>query len=130
MSGQLTNQIQTIFPNLVLQQIQNTLATRQIAPKGPDQFELIFTYFGYEDDDEELRAIRLKQANFVGPAGLISMEDGHAAEIVQQAILRDSTASSFIEFGGTRVEDQENLLTETAILGFWQYYRGVMGFAS
>lgn len=127
---QLTNHIQTIFPNLVLQQIQNTLATRQIVPKGPDRFELIFTYFGYEDDDEELRAIRLKQANFVGPAGLISMEDGHAAEIVQQAIIRDSAASSFVEFGGTQVEDQENLLTETAILGFWQYYRGVMGFAS
>ncbi len=126
---QLTNHIQTIFPGLVLQQIQNTLATRQILPKGPDQFELIFTYFGYEDDDEELRAIRLKQANFVGPAGLISMEDGHAAEIVQQAIVRDKDASSFIGFGGEGISDQENLLTETAIRGFWQYYRDVMGFA-
>ena len=126
----LTNQIQTIFPGLVLQQIQNTLATRQILPKAPDQFELIFTYFGYEDDDEDLRAIRLKQANFVGPAGLISMEDGHAAEIVQQAIGHDKDASSYIGFGGDDVSDQENLLTETAIRGFWHYYRDVMGFAA
>ena len=127
---QLTNQIQTIFPGLVLQQIQNTLATRQVLPKAPDQFELIFTYFGYEDDDEELRAIRLKQANFVGPAGLISMEDGHATEIVQQAIVRDKDAASYIAFGGSEAENQDNLLTETAIRGFWQYYRGVMGFAA
>lgn len=125
---QLATQIQTIFPGLVLQQIQNTLATRQILPKAPDQFELILTYFGYQDDDDELRAIRLKQANFVGPAGLISMEDGHAAEIVQQAILRDRDASSYIGFGGEDVGDQENLLTETAIRGFWHYYRDVMGF--
>ncbi len=127
---QLTNQIQTIFPGLVLQQIQNTLATRQVLPKAPDQFELIFTYFGYQDDDDELRAIRLKQANFVGPAGLISMEDGHATEIVQQAIVRDRDAASYIAFGGNGVENQDNLLTETAIRGFWQYYRGVMGFAA
>ena len=57
------------------------------------------------------------------------MEDGHAAEIVQQAIVRDKDASSFIGFGGEGISDQENLLTETAIRGFWQYYRDVMGFA-
>lgn len=86
---------------------------------------LIFVSFA-----RELRAIRLKQANFVGPAGLISMEDGHATEIVQQAIVRDRDAASYIAFGGNGVENQDNLLTETAIRGFWQYYRGVMGFAA
>lgn len=119
--------IQTIFPCLVVQQIQNTLAVRHIIPRGPDRFELIFTFFGYTDDDEELRAVRIKQANLVGPAGLVSMEDGHAAEIVQQAIVRDKGATSLVAMGGHAVADEESLVTETAIRGFWGYYREIMG---
>lgn len=121
--------IQTIFPGLVVQQIQNTLAVRHIIPRGPDHFELIFTYFGYADDDPDLQAIRLKQANLVGPAGLISMEDGHAAEIVQQAIVRDKDAASLIAMGGREIASEESLVTETGIRGFWRYYREIMGFS-
>lgn len=33
--------IQSLFPSVVLQQIQNTLATRQVVPLGPDRTELI-----------------------------------------------------------------------------------------
>ena len=120
--------IQTIFPCLVVQQISNTLAVRQVLPKSADRFELIFTYFGYADDDEEMREIRLKQANLVGPAGLISMEDGYAAEIVQQSVSGDNSAASFVEMGGVGVHDHESLVTEAAIRGFWQYYRETMGF--
>ena len=32
------------------------------------------------DDDEQMTACRLKQANLVGPAGLISMEDSEAID--------------------------------------------------
>jgi anthranilate 1,2-dioxygenase large subunit len=123
---ELTNSIQSIFPCLVVQQIFNTLATRHILPKGPDQFELLFTFFGYEDDDEAMRNRRVKQANLVGPAGYISMEDGYAAEIVQQAIMRDGGACSFIELGGTAAEDEEDLVNESAIRGFWLAYRRYM----
>lgn len=122
--------IQTIFPCLIVQQISNTLAVRQLLPKGPDRFELIFTYFGYEDDGQEMREIRLKQANLVGPAGLISMEDGYAAELVQQSVTGDRSAASFVEMGGTDVASEESLITETAIRGFWGYYRDAMGFQS
>ncbi len=122
--------IQTIFPCLIVQQISNTLAVRQVLPKAPDRFELIFTYFGYEDDDEEMREIRLKQANLVGPAGLISMEDGYAAELVQQSVTGDCSAASFVEMGGTDIASEESLVTETAIRGFWGYYRDAMGFQS
>ncbi len=125
---ELTNSIHSIFPCLVVQQILNTLATRHILPKGPDAFELLFTFFGYADDDDEMRQRRLKQANFVGPAGYISMEDGYAAEIEQQAIVRDQDACSFLELGGTDVADAENLVSEAAMRGFWQYYREIMGF--
>ena len=125
---ELTNHIQTIFPCLVVQQIQNTLATRHILPKAPDKFELLFTFFGYEDDDEEIRSIRIKQANLVGPAGYISMEDGYATELVQQGVEREQGACSVLEFGGTDRADQENLLTEAAVRGYWNYYHDVMGF--
>jgi phenylpropionate dioxygenase-like ring-hydroxylating dioxygenase large terminal subunit len=125
---ELTNSIHSIFPCLVVQQILNTLATRHILPKGPDAFELLFTFFGYQDDDEEMQRRRLKQANFVGPAGYISMEDGYAAELEQQAMGYDSGAYSFLEFGGTDTEDAENLVSESAMRGFWQYYRQIMGF--
>ena len=120
--------IQTIFPSLVVQQIQNTLAVRHILPRGPERFELIFTFFGYADDDAEMQAIRRKQANLVGPAGLVSMEDGHAAEIVQQAIIRDKDATSLVAMGGRAVADEESLVTETGIRGFWRYYRELMGY--
>lgn len=119
--------IQTIFPSLVVQQIQNTLAVRHIIPRGLDQFELIFTFFGYADDDAEMLAIRRKQANLVGPAGLISMEDGHAAELVQQAIVRDHHQTSLVAMGGRAIGDEESLISETAIRGFWRYYRELMG---
>ena len=125
---ELTNHIQMIFPCLVVQQIQNTLATRHILPKGPGEFELLFTFFGYEDDDKEIRNIRIKQANLVGPAGYISMEDGYATELVQQAIVREKDTCSILEFGGKARENQENLLTESAIRGYWAYYHDVMGF--
>jgi anthranilate 1,2-dioxygenase large subunit len=125
---ELTNSIHSIFPCLVVQQILNTLATRQILPKAPDAFELVFTFFGYEDDDEGMQRRRIKQANFVGPAGYISMEDGYAAELEQQAIARDLDACSFLELDGTGTADAENLVSEAAMRGFWRYYREIMGF--
>ena len=44
--------ILSVFPNLVLQQIANTLAVRQIVTHGVDGFELVWTHFGYADDDD------------------------------------------------------------------------------
>ena len=88
------NQIQAIFPQLVVQQIQNSLVARQILPKGPTNFELIFHFFGYADDAPEMRTHRLKQANLVGPAGLVSMEDMLATELVQFGTIDSSEAPS------------------------------------
>jgi hypothetical protein len=58
-----TIHIQSIFPQLVIQQIHNTLVARQVLPKGPDHYELVFHFFGYEDDTPEMRNLRIKQAN-------------------------------------------------------------------
>jgi len=121
-----TNAIQQIFPNLLIAQIQNTLMVRQIVPKGPGTYELIFTYFGYADDDEDLRAKRMLQSNFVGPAGYISLEDGYATELVQQAVSGHGDGASFIDLGGRTAESDDNLVSEAMLRGFWTYYRGVM----
>ena len=122
----ITLVILSVFPNLVVQQIANTLAVRQIVTHGVEGFELVWTHFGYADDDAALRAMRLKQANLIGPAGLVSMEDAEAVAIVQRAIGQASSASSYIAMGGGRAEDAEHLVTEGAIIGFWQAYRQVM----
>ena len=124
----ITLVIMSLMPSLVIQQIQNTLAVRQILPKGRDAFELVWTYFGYKTDDEELRNIRLKQINLIGPAGLISMEDGESSVICQQAVVRDQNDWSCIEMGGRDVEDADHLVTETTIRAFWDRYRELMGY--
>ncbi|RLA07799.1 MAG: Rieske (2Fe-2S) protein [Gammaproteobacteria bacterium] len=120
--------ILSIMPSLVIQQIQNTLAVRQILPKSEGEFELVWTFFGYEDDDEELTNIRLKQINLIGPAGMISMEDGESSVICQQAITRSRDARNVLQMGGRTPEDQDHLVTETTIRGFWKKYRELMAY--
>lgn len=123
-----TNHIQSLFPQLVLQQIHNTLVARQVLPKGPDQFELVFHFFGYADDTPELRALRIKQANLVGPAGYISMEDTEATELVQRATLRDGDATSVMDLGRSDPMRQDTMITENLIRRFWMGYQKLMGY--
>lgn len=127
-SDGITMQIQSIFPSLIVQQIANTLAVRQILPKAPDQFELVWTYLTYADDDDAMVKVRLKQANLIGPAGYISMEDAEAGELVQRAIGQDAEDASIIEMGGRGIGSSEHRVTETSIRGFWHNYRRLMGF--
>jgi anthranilate 1,2-dioxygenase large subunit len=123
----VANMIMTVFPSVVIQQIMNTMATRQIRPKGPGQFELYWTYFGFADDDPEMVDIRLKQANLVGPSGYISMEDSEAAELVQRAVSKDKENCSVIEMGGRGpIEDTDYLISEIPIRGFWRRYAELM----
>ncbi|WP_338661166.1 anthranilate 1,2-dioxygenase large subunit AndAc [Pararoseomonas sp. SCSIO 73927] len=123
-----TNQIQPIFPQLVIQQIHNTLVARQILPKGPDHFELVFHFFGYEDDTPEMRKLRIKQANLVGPAGYISMEDTEATELVQRGTARDPELTSVIDMSRDAPERRDTLISEQLIREFWKGYRTLMGF--
>lgn len=123
-----TNHIQTIFPQLVIQQIHNTLVCRQVLPKGPGEFELIFHFFGYTDDTPEMRELRLLQANLVGPAGYISMEDTEVTELVQDATVRDGDVTSFLGMALDAPEEQETNITESLIRNFWAGYQKVMGY--
>ena len=118
----------TIFPNMLLIQINNTLGTRQIRPKGVDSFEIFQTLFGYVDDSEEMTRHRLLLANLVGRAGFVWMEDGEAIEIIQKATHPETTASAVFEMGGRgALKDLAHRVTETPIRGFWSYWSELMG---
>ena len=122
----VTNHIQSIFPSLVVQQIHNTLACRQLLPKGPGEFELVFHLFGYEDDDEELRNMRVLQANLVGPAGYISMEDTEATELVQRAVASDPAQFSTLLMGQNDEGLGSSIITEEYIRRLWLGYKRLM----
>jgi phenylpropionate dioxygenase-like ring-hydroxylating dioxygenase large terminal subunit len=122
----VTHAIQTIFPNLVVQQIQNSLAVRLMVPKGVGECELQWILFGYADDTPEQSEMRLMQSNLVGPAGLVSMEDGLVGHLIQQSIARDADKTAVLEMGGRSVESRTSRVSESSVRGFWQAYREVM----
>lgn len=126
----LSLSIASVFPNAVFQQIGNSLATRHIRPRSVGEFEIHSTYFGFADDDAEMTAHRLRQANLSGPAGFVSMEDGEAVELIHRAIVREADTHSVVEYGGRGpIVDQDNLVTEVPIRGFWSHYCELMGLA-
>ena len=119
--------MQTIWPNLIVQQQANTLATRQIVPVGPEAFDLVWTFFGYQDDDEAMRARRLRHANLMGPAGFVSLDDSEVMDLAQRGIHCDESGQALVEMGGRGTEDHDHIVTETAIRAFYSYYRSAMG---
>ena len=121
-------QMLTIFPSTVLQQVHNCLAVRQVVPKGTGGMELRWTYFGFADDTAEMNKRRLKQQNLVGPAGLVSMEDGCVGGFVQRGIAEAGDKISVVEMGGETAESQATRATESAVRGFWQAYRRHMNY--
>ncbi len=125
----ITNAIQTVFPTLVVQQILNALAVRQLIPRGVDRSDLVWTVLGFEDDDSDLLELRLKVNNLVGPAGMISMEDGVVGGWVQRAAKADGGAQTVMPMGGRSIEASEgSRVTEAAVRGFWKGWRECMGY--
>ena len=117
----------SIFPNCVFQQINNSLAVRQVRTKGVGAFELFWIYYGFEDDSEELTQHRLRQSNLAGPAGYVSMEDGEAIELAQRSTQAEPEACSIIEMGGRGpIVDCDFRVTDIPIRGFWSYYAELM----
>ena len=122
----ITLQILTVFPNLVLQQVRNSLVVRQIVPRGVDRTDIVWTNYGFVDDDAELADLRLIQSNFIGPAGYISMEDGAVGDFVQRALPGTGGETSVVMMGGDEAESSASRATETSIRGFWKAYRRLM----
>jgi salicylate 5-hydroxylase large subunit len=125
--GEATVVMQTLWPNLIVQQQSNGLAMRQIVPLDAGNFDLVWTHFGYADDPPEMTERRLRQANLFGPAGFVSADDGEAMILSQLGIAGNEAAEGLVEMGGREVADVPHTVTETAIRGFYQHYRAVMG---
>jgi anthranilate 1,2-dioxygenase large subunit len=120
--------VTSVFPSSVFVQISNSLAIRQIRPRGVDEFEVFQTMIGYADDSPEMTVHRLRQANLVGPAGLVSMEDGEAIEIVHRASKPDPDRTTIIELGsGGVISDRDYRVTDVPLRGFWSYYAELLG---
>jgi anthranilate 1,2-dioxygenase large subunit len=123
--------ILSIFPTLILAQVDNTYAVRHLRPKGPELVELHITYLGFEDDSEKRLSDKLKTVNLIGPAGYISLEDGEALRLVQEGIRARADSHAVVEMGGNGpIVDTDYLSQEISIRGFWSYYVTIMGEAA
>lgn len=125
--GDATVIMHTLWPNLILQQQSNTLATRQIVLRGPGEFDLHWSFFGYADDDEEMTQRRLRQANLMGPGGLVSIDDGEIIARAQDGFRTDPNGLSNVEMGGRDYADADHMVTDVALRAFYRGYRKVMG---
>jgi anthranilate 1,2-dioxygenase large subunit len=117
-----------VFPSVFMQTNMNSLLTRQVVPRDPENVELIWTFFGFADDDEELQRLRLKQANLVGPAGFVSMDDSEVLAEVQRVVSEYPDAEGVLKMGGSGTAPTDTMLTEAQLRGFYQFYRAAMGF--
>ena len=106
---------------------QVVVAVRRVVPQGLERTELVWTAFGFTTDDEALTELRLRQANLIGPAGYVSMEDGAATGFVQRSARAAGDELSVVEMGGHGTSSEDNRVTEAAVRGFWKDYRGHMG---
>ncbi len=118
--------MQTIWPNLIVQQQSNTLALRQIQPRDPGSFELHWTFFGYADDDAEMTRRRLRQANLMSSAGLVSADDSEVIKLAQDGVEEYRDHAAVVLMGGRGREDEAHMVTEAAIRAFYHHYRQVM----
>ncbi len=116
----------TLFPSLIIQQQVNSLSTRHILPRGPGQFDFVWTHFGFTDDTPEMTRRRLRQANLFGPAGFVSADDGEVVEMSQQGFMQDPAGRTISALGGRDVVDTDHMVTETLIRGMTAYWRRVM----
>ena len=126
-SGEETVAVQTLWPNLIVQQQSNTLAMRQIVTRGPSAFDLVWTFFGYADDSAEMRQRRLRQANWMGPSGFVSVDDSEVLTLSQRGIGAYPDRQALYKMGGSAIRNEDHMVTETAVRGFYRYYRQVMG---
>ena len=126
--GETTVVLQTIFPNVIVQQQSNTLAMRQIVTRGPNVFDLNWTFFGYKGDTPDIRQRRVRQANLMGPAGLVSVDDSEVIALSQQGADVYPETSAVLEMGGRSTADTDHMITEAGVRAFYKHYIETMGF--
>jgi len=69
--------------------------------------KLAWTYFGYADDDEDMTRRRLRQANLMGPAGFVSIDDSEVIEILTRPVVSPyPEGAGVMEMGGRDWKDE------------------------
>lgn len=120
--------MQVVWPGLIVQREMNTLGVRQIVPNGPNEFTMIWTMFGYEDDDDEMTRHRLRQGNLMGPAGFLGLEDNEAIKFVQDGMLNSTGGSHLVALDPKVPAGTSNtLISEAAIRAMYKHWRQEMG---
>jgi anthranilate 1,2-dioxygenase large subunit len=118
--------IQSIWPNFAVQRQSNTLAVRELIPNGPHEFYLYWTFFGYDGDPPELTSHRVRQANLMGPAGFVGLDDGEVIEFVQSGLRKTSAAVGIMRLGGDEMGTTDHYITEAALRSMYAHYREAM----
>jgi len=125
--AQYTIVLMTLWPNLIIQQQSNTLAMRQLVTRGPGHFELAWTFFGYENDDAAMLERRVRQANLMGPAGFVSVDDSEVMDFAQRGIAQSPEAFGVMEMDGRDwAVEEHHAISESMIRAFYSQYRKVM----
>jgi hypothetical protein len=65
--------------------------------------------------------------NLVGPAGLVSMEDGCVGGFVQRGTASAEDERAVVQMGGDTTESTDTRATEASVRGFWKAWRRHMG---
>ncbi len=119
-----------LFPLFGAVKHLDTIGLRFVNPRSVDQTELIFAYFGREEDDNELLEHRARQSsNLLGPCGMVSMED---AAVFHRLHIGSHTPGMQVFQKG--VKDEYEMPTEfsqndeSANILSWEHYRKIMGF--
>jgi len=117
----------SVLPSVFFQQHGNSLALRHLIPKSVSETELSWTHYGFVNDDEDMNRRRLKQANLMGPAGYVAIDDSEVLAKMQPVAESAPESVQVVTMGGTGHVPQDTMLTETLIRGFYSYYREKMG---
>jgi anthranilate 1,2-dioxygenase large subunit len=126
-----TSFVVTVFPGFMVNRQLNGLSVRRLIPTGPNTSYLEWIMLGYEDDDHELKHQRMRQDNFHGPSGIITMEDCEVMEFLQQGYDRSTSGKSIIKLDADNCGGSDNnLVTEHQIRKLYSYYKQVMGFTN
>lgn len=119
--------IQTIWPNFAVQRQVNALAVREVVPHGPHEFYLYWTILGFADDSEEMTRHRVRQANLIGPGGMIGVDDSEVLDFVQGSLRASPPGAAAIHLGGRDLGTADTFISEAAIRSMYRHYRQVMG---
>jgi salicylate 5-hydroxylase large subunit len=69
---------------------------------------------------------RLRQANLMGPGGLVSMDDGEIISRAQDGLRSGPEHAGIVEMGGRDYADADHMVTDVALRAFYRGYRKVM----